>query len=47
MDHQDQESMLLSKERLELLIGLTLTDSQYKEMALAIFEIASIIIETA
>jgi hypothetical protein len=41
-----KEEILLSKERIEEHLGFALTDDQYPEVAKAIFELASLLIES-
>jgi hypothetical protein len=43
---EKNEDHLLSKERIEEHLGFTLTDDQYPEVAKAIFELASLLIES-
>lgn len=46
MKDNEQGEILLSKEYIENHVGVKLTDGQYSEVAKAIFELASLIIET-
>lgn len=47
MTDNEQREILLSKECIENHVGVKLTDEQYFEVAKAIFELASLIIETS
>lgn len=46
MTDKHKKETLLSKERIEEHLGFALTDEQYPEVAKAIFELASLLIES-